>query len=230
MKIAKVLVLGAAFAASAQADERMPQHIGVSGGAALGALIAGPVGMAVGATIGNFAGLERIQSGRLVATEQALTDSQTQLASLELTIADRRQELAELQQALDRQTQQVTALKGLVQEIPIAVTFESKSAELKPDYQSRLAAVATALQAVPDAAVQLTGHADQRGDSHPNQALSEARAAMVGTQLIDAGAPAPAIQWAGQGESAATGDHAWDRRVDLSFDFGAPSSTLFSAN
>lgn len=230
MKALTLITLTSLVAATAQADERMPQHIGVSGGAALGALIAGPVGLAVGATIGNFAGLERIQSAKLAGTELALQNSQAQLSTLEMTIADKRQELAQLQAQLSQQTQQVTALKGLVQEIPLTVSFDSKSAELKSTYQSRLTAVANALQALPDAGVQLTGHADQRGDERPNQALSEARAAVVGTQLIEYGAPAPAIQWTGQGEALATGDHGWDRRVDLSFDFGIPRSTLFSAN
>lgn len=212
------------------AGDRLPQHIGVGSGALLGALAAGPVGLAIGATFGNFIGVEQIQREQLASTQSDLSSASQRLAEVEREIERKERALAKVQDQLDQQTTKVTALKGLVQAVPMAMLFETQSAELAEEYRTPIQALAKATQSFDDLQIRVQGHTDTRGDAQTNQALSEARAAVVSDELVQQGAAPSAIQWVGYGEEKATGRYAKDRRVELRLDFGVPRSALFSAN
>lgn len=223
MKIIQtVLLTGALSAGSVLADSRAPQHIGVGSGALLGGLIAGPVGLAVGATFGNFLGLDRMQA-------QELAQVQDQRATLQAQVNQRRQELAALERQIQSQQQTLVALKTLVQEVPMALLFDTQSAQLADQYVPTLQALADAARDLPELRILLEGHADQRGSAETNQALSEARAAVVGDELVNQGVPAVAVSWKGHGESAASGQNARDRRVQVTLQFPESESSLYSA-
>lgn len=170
-KLATALLVTSLSAPAAFADDtRWPQHIGVGGGALLGALAGGPVGLAIGATFGNFIGVDKIKTfelnqaeDQLAAVNRSIDLKQTQLTQLEQQLADREIELAQ-------RDSQLVAMQGLVQAVPMALFFESKSAQLADRYVPTLKALADASRSLPDMKVELVGHADQRGDAVENQA------------------------------------------------------------
>ena len=231
MKLIKTLsiITLCSTAGLAQAQDRTAQHVGVGAGSVLGALVAGPVGLAVGATFGNFIGIDLIKQDQLETAESHVQQAETELASVQRQIAQKQRELAAIEAKFEQQNQQVIALKGLVQEVPMAMLFDTKSAELAQEYQPQLKALSNASQSFDDLQIHVLGHADSRGDTKTNQALSEARASVVSDELIQQGTPETAIQWVGYGEEKATGRNAKDRRVELRLDFGVPRSALFSS-
>lgn len=224
MKFTQAMMISGLLAATpALAQDRVPQHIGVGSGAVLGGLIAGPVGAAVGATFGNFLGLDKIQANQLAETETARDVATAQLEQ-------RKAELATLNQQIERQQTRLAAMTALVEEVPMALLFETESAQLADQYVPMLEALAEASRVLPDLRIRLEGHADQRGPADANQALSEARAAVVSDELVQQGAPSVAVSWQGFGEQAAQGRNQIDRRVDLKLEFESEGQSLFSAN
>lgn len=101
------------------------------------------------------------------------------------------------------------------------VNFESSTAQLRPDAFVILDEVAATLAGVTDVQIEVQGHTDDQGGADVNQALSEARAAVVAEYLETNGVDASILTVKGYGEAQPIDDNqteqgrAANRRVEL---------------
>jgi outer membrane protein OmpA-like peptidoglycan-associated protein len=99
--------------------------------------------------------------------------------------------------------------------------FESGKAQIRPEADQQLDAVAAILKANPSLHLEIQGHTDDRGSNDMNQRLSEERAQSVNDYLIRKGIAADRLNWVGFGQSrpVASNDTAsgrkQNRRVEL---------------
>lgn len=82
-----------------------------------------------------------------------------------------------------------------------AITFNSGSAEIKPESYAILKEIADALQSQPDKSVSIIGHTDSDGSAELNQGLSEKRAAAVMMALQSEFGVVNAMETSGKGAS-----------------------------
>jgi outer membrane protein OmpA-like peptidoglycan-associated protein len=103
-----------------------------------------------------------------------------------------------------------------------ALQFALDSAALSRGTDTTLRETAHTLQREQALAVELHGHADERGSAAYNLKLSQARAEAVRTRLVQAGIAADRITLRAFGKSRplAPGAHARNRRVELHFERG----------
>lgn len=111
---------------------------------------------------------------------------------------------------------------GVVIRIPAALTFDSGSAAVKPEFDATLLEIAREVKAHSRTYVDVFAHTDLTGTSQGNQALSEKRAAAVATYLAAHGVSKARIASRGLGESAplytfesGEAEKAANRRVEI---------------
>jgi len=135
--------------------------------------------------------------------------------------------------ALDRQQRELEAGLGgsgatvvntgneLVVTLPEAITFDTDSAVVHPEYVDEIAFVARSLRDNPQSTVRVVGHTDNTGSTAHNQGLSERRAAAVAQVLTGNGVEAWRVQTVGVGLSQPVasndtpGGRAQNRRVEI---------------
>jgi outer membrane protein OmpA-like peptidoglycan-associated protein len=81
------------------------------------------------------------------------------------------------------------------------ITFETASAEINPDSQDTLNALADAARACPRLQIEIEGHTDSEGTPERNQRLSDRRAAAIRTFLVRAGVDETMLTAVGYGET-----------------------------
>ena len=198
-------------------ESRLPEHIGFGSGAALGAVVAGPVGVVVGSSLGALIGHDVVQ-------ERALAQKNQELSGLNREISVARSQLAQLNAAQVSKQAELVALRKLLSDLSVAVHFDVDSATTAQRYRQVLEAISEASRSIDSLTVRLVGHADPRGSETYNQRLSEARALSVEQVLRDGGASPMTIQTEGRGEKQALAAgrcdyYAMDRRVDVELNF-----------
>lgn len=105
--------------------------------------------------------------------------------------------------------------------MPGALAFASGSSALDPAAHAALDQIATAMTAVAQSMVTVTGHTDSTGASRYNQSLSEARAKAVVAYLAGKGIAAARMTAIGKGKDEPVADNATakgraaNRRVEL---------------
>jgi outer membrane protein OmpA-like peptidoglycan-associated protein len=91
---------------------------------------------------------------------------------------------------------------GIVIRIPAALTFDSGSAAVKPEFDATLLEIARELKTHSQSFVDVFGHTDLSGTAQVNAALSDKRAAAVATYLAAHGVAKARIASNGLGETA----------------------------
>ncbi len=91
---------------------------------------------------------------------------------------------------------------GIVIRIPAALTFDSGSAGVKPEFDATLLEIARELKTHSQSFVDVYAHTDLSGSPGPNQALSDRRAAAVATYLAGHGVSRARIASKGLGETS----------------------------
>ena len=86
--------------------------------------------------------------------------------------------------------------------IPAALTFDSGSAGVKPEFDATLLEIAREVKTHSQTYVDVFGHTDLSGTAEVNQALSDRRAAAVATYLGGHGVAKARIASKGLGETA----------------------------
>lgn len=174
--------------------------VGAGAGALLGNVIAGSgnktggtlIGAAVGATVGGLVGRQMDQQERELRQEMAGTGVDVQ----------RQGDTIRLQ-------------------APEAITFDTESAHIKPQFQGALNQLAYSIQQYPNTVVRVEGHTDSTGSAAYNQSLSLNRAESVTRYLAQQGVSPSRLQPVGYGFSRpiATNDtaagRAQNRRVEI---------------
>jgi outer membrane protein OmpA-like peptidoglycan-associated protein len=116
---------------------------------------------------------------------------------------------------------QRTAENTLSLNMPSSITFGFNSANLTPQAQSALDAVANVLNQYRDSTITITGHTDDIGADNYNQKLSEQRAASVSAYLSQRGVSYTRLSTHGMGErmpkfpNDSEANRAQNRRVEL---------------
>ncbi|HEX3677302.1 MAG TPA: OmpA family protein [Sphingomicrobium sp.] len=111
---------------------------------------------------------------------------------------------------------------GVVIRIPAALTFDSGSAAVKPQFDATLLEIAREVKTHSRTYVDIFAHTDLSGTSQGNQLLSEKRAAAVATYLAAHGVSKARIASKGLGETAplytpesSEAEKAANRRVEI---------------
>ena len=111
---------------------------------------------------------------------------------------------------------------GVVIRIPAALTFDSGSAAVKPEFDATLLEIAREVKTNSRTYVDIFAHTDLTGTTQGNQALSDKRAAAVATYLAAHGVLKARIASRGLGESAplytpesGEAEKAANRRVEI---------------
>jgi outer membrane protein OmpA-like peptidoglycan-associated protein len=105
--------------------------------------------------------------------------------------------------------------------MPGNVTFQTDSADLRPEFFSVLNSVAIVLQKYDETAIEITGHTDNTGSDSYNYALSEKRATTVAHYLQAQGVFAQRFSVRGLGEAQPIADNSTaegrqqNRRVEI---------------
>ncbi|MGM0516483.1 MAG: OmpA family protein [Pseudomonadota bacterium] len=174
--------------------------VGAGAGALLGNVIAGSgnktggtlIGAAVGATVGGLIGRQMDEQERELRQEMAGTGVDVQ----------RQGDTIRLQ-------------------APESITFDTNSAQIKPQFRSALDQIAYSIQQYPNTVVRVEGHTDSTGSAAYNQNLSVNRAQSVASYLSRQGVAPSRMQAVGYGFSRpiATNDtaagRAQNRRVEI---------------
>jgi outer membrane protein OmpA-like peptidoglycan-associated protein len=132
------------------------------------------------------------------------------------------QQEAELRRQLEGTGVGITRVGDeIVLNMPGNITFETNSADLKPQFFSVLDSVALVAQEFDQTVVEVTGHTDSTGSAAYNQTLSEQRAATVATYLNNRGIDRQRILAFGRGltqpiaDNATAEGRALNRRVEI---------------
>ncbi len=219
------ILSGAALAPPAFAADgggHRSEVLGFGGGAAFGALVAGPPGAILGAIGGGlFARYRQLEKTHHQDT-QALGDARGSIADLRSRLAKRDLQAVTRHEVIERQSD-TAAATAVARGFSLMVPFRTDSAALEPQFHRQLERLAGALKMFPQLQVQLAGYADPRGSDAHNLALSERRVAAVRELLVGSGVPAERIRQSAYGERdpASKGSDSeslfFDRRVRITF-------------
>lgn len=167
--------------------------------------------------------LERDQA--LLARNEREAAEKAQREAEMLAEQERQRRDAELAAALESAKQRGAEIKEEGDQIKVTfrkVTFDPNKTEIKPEFQSTLEEIATALAArYPSATLKVQGHTDSVGPDTYNRQLSERRAVAVKTFLLSKGLPNERILSEGRGEAEPVAENtsaegrALNRRVEL---------------
>ena len=200
---------------------------GIGIGSVLGAVIAGPPGAAVGATLGGAVGWGQDKDDELelsqIKLEQksdALDASEMALRRQQSELHKARQKVSELTRSNAIQGKRLSELKSKSQNETVSnPTEQAWLAEIAdhfsqevyyrmgesavPDYaESRLGQLKELLEQHPKLKVNLKGFADHRGSPEFNQKLAQSRAEGIRDSLINQGVSAERVSIEALGESS----------------------------
>jgi sortase system peptidoglycan-associated protein len=156
--------------------------VGLGTGIVFGAAIAGPVGAAVAGLFGLFIADDINDSKRLVLTQNELNRSARKLVALQHnyqdSISSAKKQIIAMDSAMSQAIQQVSP------SLETNIQFKTASFIIEEHYKSQLDSLASQLRKNPRLKIELSGFADQRGESTYNQVLSEQRAKAVKDYLL----------------------------------------------
>lgn len=165
-----------------KSNEDQNNVVGFGTGVVFGAVVAGPVGAVVAGLFGILIADDVNDKNRLTQTKNALDNTNQELVALQRnyqqSIASANQQIAAMDRAMSQAIQQVTpSLEANIQ-------FKTASFVVEDHYKSQLDGLASELRKDPKLKIELSGFADQRGESTYNQVLSEQRAKAVKDYLV----------------------------------------------
>lgn len=210
---------------------------GIGIGSVLGAVIAGPPGAAIGATLGGSIGWGKDQNDTLDKSlnkfgqnelalqerkqvlEKNLQQAEQEMQALKRSNAMQASRFKELQAKQESKAQETEFLERLVAHYTQDIYFRIGQAET-PDYaQERLASLVELLKAYPDLHVTLKGYTDPTGSAKLNAALAQARVdsikQLLSTQGIDDSRISGMADANLVNAQAKKTDHILDRRVAI---------------
>ena len=214
------LLSGNVVAAERSKQEKTNEVIGLSSGIIIGTAIAGPIGGFVAGVFGAMVAEDVNSDNRLLQAEQTLAEKDQQLLVIQQNFEQMQERTSVQMAAMDRALEHAS-FNNANPEIESNIQFKTGSYALEAHYKSQLDLIAQRLQKTPSLNINLSGFADQRGDTTFNQALSEQRTLTVKNYLINKGIKKEQVITNSYGESSlvSTGAHFeddfFDRRVML---------------
>lgn len=211
-------------------DRQRHEATGVVGGAVVGGILGGPLGAIVTAVFGGVVSDQaysrkenKLLAAELESQQQALLAMQADYRALQAShqVALRNAEASRvravsLSQGARLQNQTVTTC---CKDTELSLHFKTASSSVEPFYNDKLVEFAAVVKEFPGTVIEITGHADRRGDSGTNLALSQQRVQAVERKLASLGVRNVSLKTNAFGESKpATADDSlennfFDRRV-----------------
>lgn len=214
------LLSGSAIAEQSSKEEKTNEVIGLSSGAIIGTVIAGPLGGIIAGIFGVMIADDVNSDKRLETANKSLEQKDQQLYVMQQNFEQAKERALIQITSMDNALEQA-AFKQSPLEIESNIQFKTASYILEEHYKSQLNLIAQTLQKNPKLKITLSGFADKRGDSTFNQALSEQRALTVKNHLIKNGVKEEQVLTNSFGESSLVSaganfeDDFFDRRVML---------------
>jgi sortase system peptidoglycan-associated protein len=213
-------------------DKIRHETTGVLGGAVIGGLVGGPIGAVVTAAFGSWVSDKTLakKENRLLTTE--LDRQQTELIAMQADyralqaryqVAQRVADAARLRNASVTQ-RAMSAQPEVAQccsDTELSLHFKTNSTDIEPFYNDKLLEFTAIARNYPDVVIEITGHADRRGDSETNLALSRRRIQAIEQRFRNLGITAAALQTNAYGESRPVSEidslenNFFDRRVTV---------------
>jgi peptidoglycan-associated lipoprotein len=202
-----------------KSNEAQNNAIGLGSGIVFGAVVAGPIGGAIAGIFGLFIADDINDENRLVLTKEELNNKNQELLALQQnyqdSITSANQQIAAMDIAMTQATQPVAPT------LEANIQFKTASFLVEDHYKSQLDGLASELRKNPGLTIELSGFADQRGESAYNQVLSQQRAKSVKDYLVSQFVNANQVLTQSFGESELVSesdnfeDNFFDRRVLL---------------
>ena len=211
---------GSALAEQSNKQEKTNEVIGLSSGAIIGTVIAGPLGGIIASIFGVMIADDLNSDKRLETAKHSLEQKDQQLLVMQQSF-EQVKERAMVQMASMDNALELAAFKHSAPEMESNIQFKTASYILEEHYKSQLDLIANTLQKNPKVSITLSGFADKRGDSTFNQALSMQRALTVKNYLVNKNVKEEQIITHSFGESSLVSagtnfeDDFFDRRVML---------------
>lgn len=208
-------------------QEEINQAVGLGSGLVLGAVVAGPLGAIVAGVVGALIGDDINDTQKIKDSQHALMVKQTELRDMQVAFnklkTENQAQLAAFDSILeDKQTKSEIVLPEIIANIQ----FKTASFLIEDHYKAQLDIVAEQLKQNKNLKIELSGFADQRGDSNYNQILSEQRNESVKNYLLSQYVDEKQIISQAFGESHIASeadtsyeDNFFDRRVMLKVSF-----------
>lgn len=218
-----------AFASSrsTKEDTEKATAIGFGSGVLIGAVVAGPLGAIVTGTIGALIGKDTATAHTITTMNDSLSEKNAELYALQQAF-DQQSAALEMARVTQQQTNMVEAS---IPTLLSNVQFKTGSVEVEPAFKPQLDLIAHALGNNTSLTIRLTGHADQRGDTQFNQALSMQRALSVKSYLEAKGVNDSQIDVIAVGEQFSKTDtfegNFFDRKVEMEI---SPAAQLASTD
>ena len=187
--------------------------VGFGSGALLGTAVGGPVGGVIGGIMGLFISNDVNNDNALDQVQSELRQKEQQLASLQhaqqrVHQQERPEHHTTLTASLEshndvaQQSTVRTIESYSITPIETNIQFRTGSHAVETHYHRQLDLIAALVRQTPDLQITLAGYADERGDSHYNQALSQQRAISVKRYLTKQHVPGAQLHTESFGESA----------------------------
>jgi len=185
---------------------------GVVSGAVIGGLVGGPIGAIATAGFGAWVGNLTVAKKESQLMAQALGEQEQEFIALQAEyralearyqVAVRDIQAARVRNAsFESQDQRTNRNQAACcSDSEVSLHFKSGSTTIETLYDQKLADIAALVKDLPDTVIEITGHADRRGDSAANLALSQRRIQAVENRLRELGVRNRAIQTSAFGET-----------------------------
>ena len=185
---------------------------GFGSGALLGTAVGGPVGGVIGGIMGLFISNDVNNDNALDQVQSELKQKEQKLAALQHAQQRMHQQersdnhtilTASLESHNDaaQQSTEQTIEPDFITPIETNIQFRTGSHAVETHYHRQLDLIAALVRQTPDLQITLAGYADERGDSHYNQALSQQRAISVKRYLTKQHVPGAQLHTESFGES-----------------------------
>jgi len=189
-------------------EKRRHETTGVLGGAVIGGLVGGPIGAVLTAGFGAWVSdltIAKKENSLMAASldeqREAFLALQAEYRALEARylVTSRDVQAARIRHAsFEAQAREQTVCCG---DSELSLHFKTGSADIEPLYDSKLNEFAALVKKMPEAVIEITGHADRRGEDASNLALSQRRLQAVEKRLRNLGVRSRGIQTSAFGES-----------------------------
>jgi sortase system peptidoglycan-associated protein len=193
-------------------DKMRHESTGVIGGAVIGGLVGGPIGAVVTAAFGSWVSDKTLakKENQFLTTE--LDRQQKELIAMQADyralqaryqVAQRQEQTTRLRNASIPQSAKPVQPEYIqcCSDTELSLHFKTNSTGIEPFYNDKLLEFTSIAKKYPDAVIEITGHADRRGDSEANLALSRGRIQTIEQRLRSNGLTAASLQTNAYGES-----------------------------
>jgi sortase system peptidoglycan-associated protein len=235
---AALLISPMLFAANSEStkvsdqDKIRHESTGVLGGAVIGGLVGGPIGAVVTAAFGSWVSDKTLakKENQLLNTEldrqhKELIAMQADFRALQARyqVAQRQVETTRLRKVSvpQRTARMQPEFIQCCSDTELSLHFKTNSTDIEPFYNDKLIEFTSTAKKYPDVVIEITGHADRRGDSEANLILSRDRIQMVEQRIRSMGLITTSLQTNAYGESRPASEidslenNFFDRRVTV---------------